>query len=107
VLGVPYMFLSNLFRPVEEFNSGSGSGAVMFQIGRALNGHVNVERIRIFGDVNDFKYVISPANSAISFYKVTTHSVSSCSRHVESVLSSAQSLQGSSHLDWQDGLGES
>jgi hypothetical protein len=34
--------------PVQKFNSGSGNGAEVFQIGKALNGHVTVENRTIF-----------------------------------------------------------
>jgi hypothetical protein len=69
VLGFPdASFLGNFSARVQSFNSGSGNDAVVFQIGKALNGHVNVEERTIFGGHNlDIR--ISSANSAISFYK--------------------------------------
>jgi TPR repeat protein len=47
-------FWSNFYRrfanQVKLFNSGSGNAAVMFAIGRALQGHVNEEREKRFSD---------------------------------------------------------
>ena len=62
-------FLSNFCDAVFEFNSGSGSAARMFQIGRALNGNVDVEKEQIFGESDDFDSWIGPANEAIASYK--------------------------------------
>ena len=47
---------------------GDLQGAVV-QIGKALNGHVSVEKRTIFGDDDDFDNLIGPANTAISFNK--------------------------------------
>jgi hypothetical protein len=80
VLGPPGSFAHLFSRPVQEFNSGSGSGAVVFQIGRALNGHVNVEDRTVFGVIDIFDNLMSPANTAISFYK---SQLSSCRRAVD------------------------
>jgi hypothetical protein len=66
VLGCSDCFLINFAAVVENFDSGS---AVVFLIGRALNGHVNVEKRTIFGKEDDFDNLFGPANSAISFYK--------------------------------------
>ncbi len=63
-------FLNRFSAVVLKFNSGSGNGASVFQIGKALNGHVSVEKRTIFGKEWSFDDRISPANSAISFYKV-------------------------------------
>jgi hypothetical protein len=40
-LGPSWNFLSNFAQQVKLFNSGSGSAAVMFAIGQALQGRVN------------------------------------------------------------------
>jgi hypothetical protein len=69
VLGDPNTFLADFSAQVEKFNSGSGNSSVMFQIGRALNGHVNVEERTIFGNKYVFDNHIVPANSSISIYK--------------------------------------
>jgi hypothetical protein len=53
---------------VEKFVSGSGNGAVMFQIGKALNGHVSLQKRIILGDDFNFDARIGPASAAISFY---------------------------------------
>jgi hypothetical protein len=62
-------FVSNFARQVDLFNSGAGSAAVMFAIGRALQGHVNEEERTIFTSANDFDSLIGPAKQAISFYE--------------------------------------
>jgi hypothetical protein len=69
VLGLPASFLTYFSAPVEKFNSGCGNGGVVFQIGKALNGNVDVERRTIFGTNWDFGNRIGPANFFISFYK--------------------------------------
>jgi hypothetical protein len=68
VLGESRWFLYYFSRSVEKFNSGSGNAASVFQIGKALNGHVSVEHGTIFGLNNKFDNRIGHANSAISFY---------------------------------------
>jgi hypothetical protein len=40
----------------------------VFQIGKALNGHVRVEKREIFG-IFDSAHRIDPANFAVSFYE--------------------------------------
>jgi hypothetical protein len=83
VIGLPDGLLNNVASAVQEFKSGSGNGAVVFQIGKALNGQIIVEkRTTIFGaeDWNDFDDRIGPANSAISFYKVQ---LAACRRAVD------------------------
>jgi hypothetical protein len=62
-------FLSNFDDQVELFNSGSGSAAVVFAIGRALHGHVNEEARTIFNDFV-FDTRIGPAKQAVSFYEL-------------------------------------
>jgi hypothetical protein len=68
VLGDLMWFLGFFAHQVLKFNSGSGSGAVVFQIGKALNGHVSVGKRTIFGKDWFFDDRIGPANSAILFY---------------------------------------
>jgi hypothetical protein len=62
-------FLDNFSKQVELFNSGSESAAVMFAIGRALQGHVNEEARTIFDSKINFDSCISPAKQAIAFYE--------------------------------------
>jgi hypothetical protein len=57
-----------------------GNGAVVFQIGRALNGQISVEERIIFGHIPGFDNLIGPANSAISFYK---SQLAACRRAVD------------------------
>jgi TPR repeat protein len=62
-------FLFNFSGAVEKFNISSENGAAVFQIGKALSGHVSVEKRTIFGSSYDFNNLIGPASSAILFYK--------------------------------------
>jgi hypothetical protein len=68
-LGSSWGFLFSFAKQVELFNSGSGSAAVMFAIGRALYGHFN-EETRIFFINDSFDSCIGPAKQAIAFYEV-------------------------------------
>jgi hypothetical protein len=61
--------LSNFAKQVELFDFGSGSAAVMFVIGQALQGHVNEQARRIFNNVFNFDSCIGPAKQAIAFYE--------------------------------------
>jgi TPR repeat protein len=63
--------LSNFVKQVNLFNSGTGSGAVVFSIGRALRGHVNEQAKTIFKERHgfDFDSLIGPAKQAIAFYE--------------------------------------
>jgi len=69
-LGASSSFVCNFALQVELFNSGSGSAAVMFAIGRALQGHVNDEARTIFNEGWDFDSLIGPAKLAMAFYEV-------------------------------------
>jgi hypothetical protein len=81
VLGFPdASFLGNFSARVQPFNSGSGNGSVLFQIGKALNGHISVESRTIFNLGLEFDDLIGPANTAISFYK---SQVAACRRAVD------------------------
>jgi hypothetical protein len=68
-LGDSWPFLLNFRKQVELFNSGFGSVAVMFAIGRALQGHVNEETGTIFNKSHKFDSCIGPAKQAIAFYE--------------------------------------
>jgi hypothetical protein len=68
-LGNSWNFLCYFDDQVELFNTGSGSAAVMFAIGQALQGHVNEDARTIFNDAYDFDSWIGPAKQAISFYE--------------------------------------
>jgi TPR repeat protein len=67
--GESWNFLSNFVDQVELFNSGSGSAAVMFAIGQALQGHVNEQARTIFSESAPFISRIGPAKQAIAFYE--------------------------------------
>jgi hypothetical protein len=62
-------FFSNFSKQVESFSSGSGSAAVMFAIGQALQGHMNEEAGTIFGRKLNAVSRIGPAKQAIAFYE--------------------------------------
>jgi len=66
-LGNSWSFLGNFAKQVDLFNSGSGSAAIMFAIGRALQGHVNEQARTSFNDKFKFDSHIGPAKQAIAF----------------------------------------
>ena len=66
--GRPRSFLYSFSKQVDQFFSGSGNATVVFLIGRALKGNINVEKKLIFGWSNNFDSLIGPANQAVSFY---------------------------------------
>jgi hypothetical protein len=68
-LGNSWNFLSNFPKQVGLFNSGSGSAAVMFVIGQALQGHVNERARTIFNRDYEFDSFIGPAKQALAFYE--------------------------------------
>ena len=65
----PELLLFRFSRQVERFFSGSGNPAVVFLIGCALKGNINMEKKEIFGSNYDFDARIGPANQAVSFYE--------------------------------------
>jgi hypothetical protein len=71
-LGASWNILSSFSEQVALFNSGSGSGAVMFAIGQALKGHVNEQKRTIFNSNIKFDSRIGPAKQAISSYEAQT-----------------------------------
>jgi TPR repeat protein len=68
-VGESWSFLANFAQQVRLFNSGSGSDAVVFSIGQALQGHVNEEARTIFKDGQKFDSRIGPAKQAIAFFE--------------------------------------
>jgi hypothetical protein len=69
-LGNSWRFLDHFAKQVALFNSGSGRAAIMFVIGRALNGHVNEEARTIFNTSIKFDSCFGPAKQAIAFYRL-------------------------------------
>ena len=67
--GLSISFLDFFSNQVERFCSGSGNSTVMFFIGRALKGNIDIENEQIFGHWFDFVFRIEPANLAISFFE--------------------------------------
>jgi hypothetical protein len=68
-LGDSWRLFSNFAEQVELFNSGSGSGSVMFAIGQALQGHADEQAGTIFNSGYKFDSLIGPAKQAIAFYE--------------------------------------
>ncbi len=63
-----FSFLQSFSKQVERFFSGYGDASVVFLIGRALKGKIDMEKKRIFRLDYDFDSWIRPANQALSFY---------------------------------------
>ncbi len=53
--GWPFSFLCSFSKEVERFFSGSGNASVVFVIGRALKGNINMEKKQILGEKYDFQ----------------------------------------------------
>ncbi len=66
--GRPYLFLDYFLKQVELFFSGSGKATILFLIGRALKGSIDMEKKEIFLTRLNFDSRIGPANQAVSFY---------------------------------------
>ena len=64
--GSPDSFLDFFSEQVEIFFSGCGNATVVFLIGRALKGNIDMEKKEIFN--RRFDSLIGPANQAVSFY---------------------------------------
>jgi hypothetical protein len=62
------LFLSEMKQQMEKLNSGTGHAKVVFAIGRALKGHINVKKRSIFGDMREFGSYVFPAKQAFEFY---------------------------------------
>ena len=62
---------SEFAHEVEQFFSSSApdeNAAVVFLIGRALKGNIDMEKKEIFGNNHEFNSRVGPANQAVSFY---------------------------------------
>ena len=66
--GSALTFLVSFSKQVELFFSGSGNATIVFLIGRALEGNIDMEKKQIFGTDFFFDSYIGPANQAVSFY---------------------------------------
>ncbi len=62
--GSPLSFLVSFSKHVDQFFSGSGNSTVVFLIGHALKGNIDVEKKQIFGEDAQMR----PATRAVSFY---------------------------------------
>ncbi len=70
----PVSFLYSFSKQVNQFFSGSGNAIIVFLIGRALKGNIDMEKKEIFGQLRDSNSQIRPANQAISFYSAQIES---------------------------------
>ena len=68
LFGSPFSFLCSFSNQVEKFFSGSGNATVVFLIGLALKGNIDVVEEEIFGDDDYFDFLSGPANQAVSFH---------------------------------------
>ncbi len=66
--GLPNSFLFSFPKQVEQFFSGSENTTIVFLIGRALKGNIDLEKKEIFSRPHLFDFRIGPANQAVSFY---------------------------------------
>ncbi len=66
--GLPGSFLRSFSKEVKAFFSGSGNASVVFSIGRALKGNIDMEKKQIFGYDWSFDSWIIPADQAVSLY---------------------------------------
>ncbi len=66
--GCPSSFLKSFSEQVKIVLSGSGNATIMFVIGRALKGNIDMEKKEIFGSDRHFDSRIGPANQAVEFY---------------------------------------
>ena len=66
--GLPFPFLDSFSKQVDKFFSGSGNATIVFLIGRALKGNIDVEKKQFFGIDYSFDSYIGAANQAFSFY---------------------------------------
>ncbi len=66
--GLPGSFLLSFSKQVNLFFYGSGNATVIFLIGRALEGNIDMEKNLFFGNFFFFDSYIGPANQAVSFY---------------------------------------
>ena len=66
--GDPDLFLFSFSKQVEQFFSGSENATIVFLIGRALKGNIDLEKKEIFSRPHLFDFRIGLANQAVSFY---------------------------------------
>ncbi len=65
--GISCSFRGSFSNQVERFFSGSGNATIVFLIGRALQGNIDIGKF--FGhSAHNFNSVFGPANQAVSFY---------------------------------------
>jgi hypothetical protein len=62
-------FLFEMFDQIRKLNNGTGIAKVVFVIGRALKGHIDMEKRTAFGYRTSFNTYIGPANQALHYYE--------------------------------------
>ena len=66
--GWAFSFLDSFSEQVELFFSGSGNSTIVFSIGHALKGNIDMEKKENFGDDYRFYSQLGPATQAVAFY---------------------------------------
>jgi hypothetical protein len=64
-----FWFIDSFVEETEKFECGGSSPAVLFAIGKALCGHLNLEEELIFESINSFAHCKDAAIRAIAFYE--------------------------------------
>jgi hypothetical protein len=98
-------FLSNFAKQVELFNSGSGSAAVMFAIGQALQGHVNEEARTIFKASLRFRFSHRPCKTSNRILRGANQSNERCDACMDSCWHQVESCEGREKVDCEIDLG--
>jgi hypothetical protein len=98
-------FLKDAVEQMINFSSGFGNANVVFIIGRALTGHINRDKLEIFGAHFLFDECIDRANQALHFYEFSIAIVSKSSQCVDSRWTEKQCCERHSKDDWKDDLG--
>jgi hypothetical protein len=100
------MFLSQFCETSYElFNSGSGSAAVMFAIGQALQGHVNEQVENNFQQRFRFRLLYSPCETSSRILRRANQSNEGCDACMDSCWNSFQRCEGREKVDCQTDLG--
>jgi hypothetical protein len=74
ILGDASFFKQAMQEQMRNFGSGTGHAIVIFAIGRALKGHIDIEAQKIFGTKYNFDSLIGPSTQAVQFYRFQLHS---------------------------------
>jgi hypothetical protein len=97
-------FLYNFEKQVNLFNSGTGSAAVMFAIGQALQGHVNEDERTIFGEIV-FQFSHWPSKASNRILRGANPSNERCHACMDSSRHQDESCEGREKGDREIDLG--